>query len=155
MGWARVRRDSLVAALFVTSTACEGWPGTGGGAPPVVTGGDRVEDTSGLLGSSCDGDLTPCTAGLVCVDALPGGMCSRACERDADCGGGVCAASNWGVLCFRSCAASALCRPGYECTDLGEASVCTPSTAESTVATTASGETSAIEASKQGRPRAR
>lgn len=97
---------------------CEG--ATGGGN---AVGGECTQDPQ-------------CTEGYMpaCLVApgVPGGYCSGSCVQDADCGAG-----NWCVgglaldqsgsplqLCMQGCRATADCRSGYSCLDVGGKKFC-------------------------------
>ena len=90
---------------------------------PVVTDRGAVDapvDTGPLpLFSPCTSRVQ-CGSGRVCssiADGYPGGSCTKACTRDADCGAeGIC----WpfvggGSRCIPRCDTVADCREGYQC----------------------------------------
>lgn len=67
----------------------------------------------GACGSAADcQDRFECRQGA----GLPGGLCTLACDREADCGGGVCGAvPGAGHLCGQRCFGDDDCRAGYRC----------------------------------------
>lgn len=119
-------RWAIGTTLIFALGACDHWPGVSdGGAPP--SGGTHIDDTSGRLGSSCGANGASCFSGLTCVTQLPAGMCTRACQSDADCQGGACTLdATLGLVCFPRCTSDVGCRPGYACTSTGDAQICTP-----------------------------
>ena len=122
----------FILAVFVLLGACDNWPGltnSKGGDGLTAGGGSRVEDTSGRLGSACANGAATCFSGLQCVTDLPGGMCTRACQSDADCSGAACVLyGSIGLICLPSCTSDQLCRSSYSCSSTGTASVCAPGT---------------------------
>ena len=117
-------RQLLPLALLA---ACSNWPGLGGNNDGgLSTGaGSRIEDTSGRLGSAC-GSGVSCYPGLTCDPSEPGGLCTRACSTDADCGGAVCVVTDAGLACFKTCLDDRSCRSSYSCQSNGMASYCGP-----------------------------
>ena len=119
---------ALVAVLPVAG-ACSNWPGSSSNDTPLG-GAYQIDDTSGALGSSC-GSTTACNTGLTCVTTAPGGVCTKVCQSNSDCNGGICVwYPPWGgLVCFRSCVSDQLCRPLYRCQSTGTDSVCAPGAA--------------------------
>lgn len=77
------------------------------------------------LGGPCN-ETSDCSggAGATCLEAFPGGYCSRFCDTNDDCPGG--SACDSGGYCLATCATSDDCRSEYSCrVDAGE-SVCLP-----------------------------
>jgi hypothetical protein len=97
-------------------------------AGPAVDGGPRADagepgwpETDRPLGGPCSGSGM-CMSTDRCfhgwdTTVLPEGLCSRACQQDADCGpDGACVWSRGEQgLCAPRCDAARHCRPGYEC----------------------------------------
>lgn len=78
-----------------------------------------------VYGAPCD-EATPCTGGLGCIAAFPGGYCSSVCSGGAACGsGGVCDPMLVGGLCLTPCSSGAECRDGYQCWRGGCRPACT------------------------------
>ncbi|MBU0550425.1 hypothetical protein KJ940_02915, partial [Myxococcota bacterium] len=64
------------------------------------------------VGAAC-ADFTDCAGDLDCFSHAPGGLCSRICAVDADCGGGICGVMLGAPRCLGGCATP--CREGYAC----------------------------------------
>lgn len=124
----------LPGLLILSVAACDDWPGVGDGDGGVTGGAARAEDTSGLLGSSCNA-TTLCRGTLSCVAQAPGGLCTKACSTDDDCDqvGSCQYVPDWGgTICLKLCTSDEVCRPQYSCQFTGAANVCfeAPSTAD-------------------------
>lgn len=86
-----------------------------------VAGDARADSGTAMLYSPCR--VTSDCRGITqatCIDeaanGYPGGLCSRSCRNDTDCGAsGACLAFNGGNVCFPRCTDSASCRMGYRC----------------------------------------
>lgn len=120
-----MRTGTLLLALLMAA-GCDGWPGLedSGNKEAGAPGTSQLEDTSGRFGSSCSG--ASCQVNLTCVAGLPGGMCTRECQSNADCAGGVCVPTGAGLICLPTCLNDQTCRPGYACQSTGDATVCAP-----------------------------
>lgn len=91
---------------------------------PDVAVTDSARDTGTDAGarpiySPCT-TRTQCGSGTICTtgtEGYPGGMCTRSCTRDADCGTtGLCwAFAGGGSRCIPRCETVADCREGYQC----------------------------------------
>lgn len=117
----------------------------GGAPPPDFANRDLAPSrtiATGGIGAACAAD-TDCTEGTmsrVCWRskilnnengaAAPGGYCSAACTRDADCGAHnycVSFAPMGGLFCVAGCDDGSTCRkPGYLCTYLDTVNACLP-----------------------------
>lgn len=123
--------ESATIIVFVTSalglvSGCSNWPGVTSDSTP--TGGAyQLEDTSGAIGSSC-GSSTTCSQTLTCVSQAPRGLCTKDCNSNDDCNGGVCVVyPAWGFLvCLKPCDSDQVCRPGYSCQTTGTDNICAP-----------------------------
>jgi Cys-rich repeat protein len=96
-------RTLLLSLLAISLGACDKGSdsaGTAAGTSPV--------------GGACASDAD-CLSGLSCSTGDPGGLCTKSCKSDADCGtGGVC---NSESECYAGCTTNADCRnsEGYVC----------------------------------------
>jgi len=89
----------------------------------------------GLIGDACAVE-NDCQAGLRCEDRMPGGYCTRACDRHLPCPDGmeaVCTrlSEGQGNACLRRCGDPEVpCRDGVPCRPMTQAAVlvCAPST---------------------------
>lgn len=87
----------------------------------------------GGVGAGCF-DFTDCRGAFDCKlgPTVPGGYCSRTCENDAQCDGGVCGRfDGGGNACGQRCAVNADCRPNFGCNSVaapggGTVRMCTP-----------------------------
>jgi hypothetical protein len=76
-------------------------------------------------GAICS-ETVPCTGGLLCVTAFPGGYCTSRCGSGVACApGGVCDPDLVDGLCLEACATAADCRDGYQCWNGGCRPECT------------------------------
>ena len=122
----RARALAVMVVGLLTAVSCDHWPGVGDsdGGPPAA--GSQLEDTTGLLGSSC-GSTVSCRGDLTCVTTAPGGLCTKACQSDADCDlvGSCQYVQNWGgQICLKSCSSDQSCRPQYSCQATTTGNVC-------------------------------
>ncbi len=63
--------------------------------------------------TQCGGSGTICTT---LSEGYPGGLCTRACMRDSDCGDtGICWPFGGGMRCIPRCTTVSDCREGYQC----------------------------------------
>jgi hypothetical protein len=98
-----------IGAACSTSNDCTAVPTVAGGGPPICKGQALILDDSFNYQTGY---------------AYPGGMCTRRCTSDTQCGAGsICAfyGGYWGEvdsICLPNCNSSA-CRPGYVCTNFG------------------------------------
>lgn len=86
----------------------------------------RRPDGASNIGAACSVDHD-CTAGLVCDTSMPGGLCTRPCKADAECG-----ATRFSCLdnkCLPTCnirSPASDCRKQYVCQLLAGKSLCKP-----------------------------
>ena len=75
------------------------------------------------LGDACD-RATDCAAPLTCFSDVTGGICSRSCGSDSDCGQGLC----FNARCYAPCAAGGnqCSRAGASCIGRGSNLHCVP-----------------------------
>lgn len=100
--------------MFVAS--CDSWPGLSD-AGSGLSGGGRVEQNDGALGSSCSSTGVQCNSGLTCVSSAPSGLCTKVCTSDSDCSAysAKCTLAFGGMYCIKTCLSDQMCREGYSC----------------------------------------
>lgn len=93
---------------------------------PEATPGDVPRDTADAAPDVRSPMFGPCTARAQCsnmnptcvtvADGHPGGLCTRTCVDDADCGDtGICWRVGAADVCIPTCRTVADCRDGYQC----------------------------------------
>lgn len=113
----RVALASVCAAAMFLSAGCK----------VVVTGSSTYETCART--SDCNSAFDQCVA--VTNGSITDSQCTRGCTDDLDCPGtGHCVSfdgvSSW---CYQTCITSAICEPGWGCSDLSDGSaVCLPGT---------------------------
>lgn len=119
--------------LFVAAVpfACSTPATTDGGndAGDTVTTGPDIVDAMADVRADAGPPFEPCTMnaecpapGALCITeamGYPGGLCTRRCTSDSQCGaGGTCAAYGAERRCLPTCASGTDCRDGYNCFSL-------------------------------------
>lgn len=132
----RRHRARAAAGLLVALTGCTVPPAAPGDATPTEVEADSAADGGSRDAGSGDGAAAAmgracsshqrCRAGLRCeTTGQPGGLCTKRCRDDADCGSSRFACR--GGLCRARCDPRSIietCRTGYVCRILGKSAVC-------------------------------
>jgi hypothetical protein len=124
----QMRGATTAILAMVAAASCSPWPGLQN-SDAGFSGGTRVADRSGDIGSECGTDVT-CAAGLTCLTTAPSGLCTKACASDKDCGDSSCQVAFGGLFCLPTCASDQQCRDQYACLTDGTVSVCAPASLE-------------------------
>ena len=95
----------------------------------LVGCGGGIGNNGSEVGGSCS-SAGQCTEQCVTTGDFPEGVCSTACNSDADCAGETHCIDKEGGICLLACTSPSQCREGYTCKPVdakgtsGESVVC-------------------------------